>query len=153
MWKGLYLRIRFNRHKNQLVITANKVGLDILISYSLSIIGKHDPSGHHHLQKGFGNVTDDSDGTVIYFSDDDENYQNKLKGRVSRFKIVFEEEIVLMGDKKGLESFAQLCREAIKYEKPIRLDKRMQNMMPGSVPTILRFKKSGLLDLIHWLIQ
>jgi hypothetical protein len=153
MWKGLFIRIRYNKTRNMLAITANKVGLDLLISYSLSIIGKHDPSGHHHLQKGFGNVTGDSDEAVIYFSDDDEDYQDKLKGRDSRFKIIFEEEIVLMGDEKGLESFAELCREAIKYEKPIRLDKRMQNILPGSIPTVLKFKKPGLLDLFHWFIQ
>jgi hypothetical protein len=157
MWKGLFLRIRFNKNENLLVITGNRKGFELLSDYSLGIIGKHTPAGHQHFQKGFGNVTNDSIDMVLYFSDNDEDYHDKLIGRDSRFKIIFEEEtvvmgdkcgeeILLMGDKNGLEAFAELCREVISKQKPIRLDLRLQNVMPDSIPTILQFKKKGLFD-------
>jgi len=73
--KRWLLKIIYNPKDDRILLLGDKAGLEFLSNCCLSVIGKHDPSGHIHLEWQNNNLVEGSTETILEFSNDPDNYK------------------------------------------------------------------------------
>ena len=73
---GWKLKITYDSTEQEITILGNAQGLRFLAEACLAVIGKHDPSGHIHLQWQMNNLLEGSTSTRVEFSDTEEDYSS-----------------------------------------------------------------------------
>ena len=66
-------RLKITLEDGEVVIRGDKGGLEYVANVCQRVIGKHDPSGHVHLEWHMNNLCEGSVPAVVQYTDDDED--------------------------------------------------------------------------------